>query len=1224
MRALSKLSRIIAIRALAALFMVIAFAASGTQAHASQFLSLYNRPDLKWFTIETEHFLVHYPVSKEGSKHPMSGEWAARKVAKVSEQYWEPMCAEFDYYLEEKVHIVVLEQYDQLQGFTIPSRNWVEISGNPGSSFYRSRGRSEWFSNVLVHEFAHVVSLKKNQATAENVSNSFIDILYSNNALGNDGRDADVGVGVRYYLNDRAEPWWWTEGGAEYWSGRSGYNWWTSGRDRLVRTTILEDRALTYDQWKSNQQAFDYGDGERGYQQGHSMALYMRIRFGEEAFAAMAKESDKAWRLHWETILEEQTGVPPRQLYDDWKAWVEEYYQRWYGDIKAQGEVQGRELESRLVAGDFRTPADRDEFYTAKRSFFGKKWTTVKKRREWEGMKDSTGRADVYAKYSDDGEWFAQAYGYSSTTFMKLPEMSLSARTADFAKVPSMADPGAEASTVQAERGRMRVTIPTASFSDFDFIPGEDRVVVSMPEDALGRLQKKFRAIRLETDGYDWNQLVVMDLSGREVEEAEGTPGSGRTTMVRKVAPDKSKGGMGTRTYRTKPGLPLTLIPNTQRGTHPAVSPDGKQIAYLEYGDGTHNLVLIDLNGENKRYLTEFESGEMLQSVDWSPDGKTLVFAIFKNYQADIWFMDVETGEVTALNQDPTEELDVHWSIHDGMIYFSSDATDIYNIYRYNPETGRIAQLTNVISSASTPHLTPSGDLMYSADTAFGHKNYIVAKDEFLEEDVTDAFGLDYDEERAQDQFAYTEDLSEFEALTSKYQPWRRFHPPSVVPIIQFSNPSLPTFQLETGIYVSSFDVGEKQSLTLYATAGTSYRLQASYTYNGWHPEITLGFAHGQSKSDIGFLVDDDDDPNTLDDQNVYEFRQNNVSSQLYMFWNYPLNNATRIRGSFVGFDFGFRGRERLKYPRFNRGVMGRIGIEYSNFWTGVDVGRLAFGAYGINPRGRYVTFDLGTGYTDHVSPANNGVNTDDGERLDNYVYNSFNLRWSEHMRFPFSRKWAGKGHSLTIDVQAGAMDRNVQLFDELRGGGRWPAQTGTGAIQPTQPLAGYPAVFFGETMFVGGAYWRMPIFSRVNDKFGPLYVRDVYLQWGGSAGNFWSFRPPEESDVGKYYFDNQGNRIAYDRRDVKREIPFYHKSYKNGNYLLTDLSAELRFSTLLAGNSFNSIFRVSYGFQEVTGVFDVDGDDINDSTNDGSGNAISLETEKPGPRIFLGIGTGF
>jgi hypothetical protein len=1191
-----------------------------TSAHAEQFLSLYHRPDLKWYTIETEHFLVHYPVSrksKDKAKHYVNGEWAARKVAKVSEQYYGPMCAEFDYYLEEKTHIVVLEQYDQLQGFTIPARNWVEISGNPGPTFYRSRSRSEWFSNVLVHEFAHVVSLKKNQATAENVPATLVSALYRNNALGQDGRDLDTESGAQLVITDRTEPWWWTEGGAEYWSSTTGYNWWTAGRERTVRNSVIEDRLLTYDEWKSTQFGIlSWGDGERGYQQGHSIALYMRMRFGPEAFASFAIEADKAWRAHWETIIEEKTGVGARQLYDDWRAWIEDYYERMYDELVAEGEAVGRSLDADQGMR-FDTPAERDRFFTRTRKVWGQERKEPKERIDWETQLDRTGSYEGWPKISEDGRWFGE--GGRSLSITAQPERFIGAHGEPWRS--DVANAGA-----RANASFMTGVYPTGFVSGWDFVPGQDQVVAVMRENTIDRARKGFYAIDIETDGYDWDNLVLIDLEPFIREKVRH--GDQRVELPT-LRPKKRRGSGFDATYRQKPRMPFRVIPNTQRGTEPAVSPDGQTVAYLEYGDGTNNLVLIGLDGSNKRYMTEFSSGELIQSVDWSPDGKTLVFALFKNYKSDIWFMDVETGEVRPFTQDRLEELDVHWSPHDGNLYFAADHENIYNVYRYDFDTGRIDQLTNVISTAYMPHLTPSGDLLYMNYTAFGQKNYVLAQEEFLELDATERFDIDLDEAetgRAMADFAYTEDLSEFEPLTKRYASFRRFHPPAIIPIFRLRNPSLPTFALDTGVQVSSFDVGEKHEFLGVGIVGTNMVLGGGYTYRGWHPEISIFAQHAQTKADFGFLIDEDDDRSTLDDQEVYEFRQNTYQNALFLSANYALNQQLRLRGQVGVFEFGFRSINDKQFRPFNLSTTARLGFEFSNLNYGLQVGRLNFSRRGINPRGRYVTFDYTLGYTDHVSPNNNGVNTDDGERLDAYVYNRFDFRWTEHLPFPFVRRLRSSGHALQFDVQAAAIDRNVQLFDELRAGGGHPMMPGVGpgGVQPTQPLSGYPTVLLGETMAVASAYWRFPIKRNIQKKWGPLLMRDLYVQAGGSAGNLWSFQPPDEDEVGLYYFDNQGNRVAFDPDDVEREIPLVDRAYKNGNYLLTDVSAELRVSSVLMGTQFNSILRVSYGFNEVSGIFDIDGDDINDTTNAGFGNAISAETEKPGPRIYLGIGSGW
>jgi len=161
--------------------------------------------------------------------------------------------------------------------------------------------------------------------------------------------------------------------------------------------------------------------------------------------------------------------------------------------------------------------------------------------------------------------------------------------------------------------------------------------------------------------------------------------------------------------------------------------------------------------------------------------------------------------------------------------------------------------------------------------------------------------------------------------------------------------------------------------------------------------------------------------------------------------------------------------------------------------------------------------------------------------------------------------------------------------------------------------------------MLILDAGYRFPVMRQINKKIGPLYMWDLTAQIGGTAGNLWSYRPPDAADTSQYYFDRYGQRVAYDPADVHREIPFVDSAYKNGNWMLYDANAEVRMSATLFGQSnWNSFVRLSYGFNEIKGVGDVNGDDIQDTTDNGLGDAVSNETEKPGPRLYIGLGTGW
>jgi hypothetical protein len=214
--------------------------------------------------------------------------------------------------------------------------------------------------------------------------------------------------------------------------------------------------------------------------------------------------------------------------------------------------------------------------------------------------------------------------------------------------------------------------------------------------------------------------------------------------------------------------------------------------------------------------------------------------------------------------------------------------------------------------------------------------------------------------------------------------------------------------------------------------------------------------------------------------------------------------------------------------------------------------------------------------------------------------------------------------HVFQLDARLGATDRNVDGQDEFHAGGQHPYQYGYGNLRPNTLFAGYPNYSLsGETMAIFNLAYRFPIAEHFYKRIGPLYTYGVYFQMAGTAGNLWSFRPPE--DAGDYYLSRYGERIARDADAVTREIPFVDEAYKNGNSMLYDASAELRVrSVIFHGMPWDSFARVAYGFNEIRGYGDVNGDDLFDTSENALGDELSNETEPAGFRYYIGFGTGW
>ncbi len=1178
--------------------LALAGALAPQDAHAIKFSYTSNHTDLRWMSIETEHFVVHYPVSKrsreEGNEHAMEIEWSARKVAEVAETMWEPMCAQFNFYLNERIHIVLLDQSDSLEGFTIPSWDWIQISANPGASFSRMRGRMEWFSDVLVHEFAHVVSLKAYAAHAEGSFGVALGGFYQDgvNKLigGEEGlRVTGVETGVNFFIMD-GDSVFWTEGGAEYWSDDSGWNWWTAARDQNIRTTVLEDRLLTFDEWHHRAGKRDaWGDGERYYQQGYSFGLYLRQRFGHEVYSRVATEFSKGWRPEFSSVFEDVTGVPAEQLYWDWRRYLSERYAAQAAQVRVRGEVQGRELNADAARRwDFADPAARDAFLL-----------TPRFDREKEREKSGTWINDP--RVHPDRPWWGT---------MNRGSVMLSAQDPDDLGQLSGSAPQ---DALKLDRlARLSTSFPGSFDFSFDFVPGADQVVVTGHEDEH---QKLLSLHGPDWDGYNFTQLYVYDVATREKRD-----GKRRAELASRPKNLLRKEYFKDGTWRK--------IPNTLRANSPSVSPDGKRVAFLQYRDGGTELGVIDLDGNNKRLLTDFHDGSWMQGPDWSPDGSKIVFAMNRNYQQNLYTIDVASGEIQALTWDEWEEQDPHWA-KDGSIWFSADVDGILNIYRMDPATGDIRQMTNVVNGAISPQVTDEGNLIYTQFTSFGWKLYGLPADELFQAPASHLFRTADETDPAQVKLAldYREDLSRWAATTRPYRAARAWSVPSAVPIFRFENDNQTNWGMQGGFQVSMQDYVQKHELSAFALVGEDNVAQFSYRNNALYPTFDLYALMFMGKNDNGFLIDEDDDPETTDDVQVLEIKRAIMQRVAGGMMTLPFNPQTGLIVSARYFDFSLKNTADDRWKTYQVNVEGALGYTWSTYGIG------AFGSQlGANPfPGKTVDLIYTRGLTDIVYQDYGGVVSDSGEILNIYDYNRYEGRWTQHFAFPtFGTSkgplvWANKhAHRFTLDVDLGWIDRNVTFNDEFVAGGQHPYNFGYGNLRPNTQFAGYP--FFslnGETKVILGGAYRFPISRRVKEAYGPLFIHGIYAQVSGTAGNLWSFRPPE--DPALYYRDRFGDRIAKDQADVEREIPFRDIAYRNGNYLLYDASVELRVESVLFHTAaWDSFLRLSYGFNEIRGYGDVDGNGLFDTAQSALGDELSNETEKPGVRVYIGLGTGW
>jgi Tol biopolymer transport system component len=134
------------------------------------------------------------------------------------------------------------------------------------------------------------------------------------------------------------------------------------------------------------------------------------------------------------------------------------------------------------------------------------------------------------------------------------------------------------------------------------------------------------------------------------------------------------------------------------RDYEPAAGYDGRAIAFASErgGEPGSQLYLMDADGSNARRLT-FSSRAGATVVDdypcWATDSRRLVFQRTTipeegDPDADIWLIDVETGEETQLTDTPTDwDSTPSFSPRGDAVLFESDRGGDYDLYRLELST---------------------------------------------------------------------------------------------------------------------------------------------------------------------------------------------------------------------------------------------------------------------------------------------------------------------------------------------------------------------------------------------------------------------------------------------------------------------------------------------------------------------------------------------------------
>ncbi len=133
-------------------------------------------PRLSWYTLETDHFAVHFssPSRLDDDRTAL-----AQEVADICEEVYTAVTPVAGWAPRSRVQVIIADFYDYLNGWAAPfPDNTITVIPTPPG---RDLGRSNnWLRNLILHEYSHVVAMDRVRGLAAGLRSVFGRVILPN------------------------------------------------------------------------------------------------------------------------------------------------------------------------------------------------------------------------------------------------------------------------------------------------------------------------------------------------------------------------------------------------------------------------------------------------------------------------------------------------------------------------------------------------------------------------------------------------------------------------------------------------------------------------------------------------------------------------------------------------------------------------------------------------------------------------------------------------------------------------------------------------------------------------------------------------------------------------------------------------------------------------------------------------------------------------------------
>ncbi len=148
-------------------------------------------------------------------------------------------------------------------------------------------------------------------------------------------------------------------------------------------------------------------------------------------------------------------------------------------------------------------------------------------------------------------------------------------------------------------------------------------------------------------------------------------------------------------------GRHLRRLTHSRRAAAPTFAPDGRRLAFVGVEGGTANVFVLDLETGQETRLTRFTGDVQISGVRWHPTEEKLVFArIDAAGRRDLVLLDLAAGTLHPLTDGATDNRQPVWSPDGRRLAYTSLRDEVPNAFVLDPAAGTHRRVTHLATGA--------------------------------------------------------------------------------------------------------------------------------------------------------------------------------------------------------------------------------------------------------------------------------------------------------------------------------------------------------------------------------------------------------------------------------------------------------------------------------------------------------------------------------------------